>query len=55
MVARSAYAQLRHNPLLLVGTAAGLVFVYLTPPVALVVGVRSGNAVTAWLVLPRGR
>jgi hypothetical protein len=35
MVARSAYAQLRHNSLLLVGTVVGLVFVYLAPPVAL--------------------
>ncbi|MEU0400096.1 glycosyltransferase [Streptomyces sp. NPDC006197] len=48
MVARSAYAQLRHNPLLLVGTVAGLVLVYLVPPVALVAGVRSGDAVAAW-------
>ncbi|MFF0558849.1 glycosyltransferase [Streptomyces sp. NPDC004266] len=48
MVARSAYAQLRHNPLLLVGTVAGLVLVYLVPPAALVAGVRSGDAVAAW-------
>lgn len=47
MVARSAYAQLRNNPLLLVGTAAGLVFVYQAPPMALVAGVRNANAVTA--------
>ncbi|MFI1716581.1 glycosyltransferase [Streptomyces litmocidini] len=48
MVARSAYAQLRHNPLLLVGTVAGLALVYLVPPVALVAGVRGGDAVAAW-------
>ncbi|MEU7388758.1 glycosyltransferase [Streptomyces tanashiensis] len=48
MVARSAYAQLRHSPLLLVGTVAGLVLVYLVPPVALVAGVWSGDAAAAW-------
>ncbi|GGS99968.1 glycosyl transferase family 2 [Streptomyces tanashiensis] len=48
MVARSAYAQLRHSPLLLVGTVAGLVLVYLVPPVALVAGVWGGDAVAAW-------
>lgn len=32
MVSRSAYAQLRHQPLLLAGTVAGLVLVYLVPP-----------------------
>ncbi|WSQ13968.1 glycosyltransferase [Streptomyces sp. NBC_01231] len=42
MVSRSAYAQLRHNPLLLAGTVAGLALVYLVPPVALVVGVATG-------------
>ncbi|MHA4779012.1 glycosyltransferase [Streptomyces sp. MSC1_001] len=48
MVARSAYAQLRHNPLLLAGTVAGLVLIYLVPPVALVAGVLGGDAVAAW-------
>ncbi|MEV7569645.1 glycosyltransferase [Streptomyces tanashiensis] len=48
MVARSAYAQLRHSPLLLVGTVAGLVLVYLVPPAALVAGLWSGDAVAAW-------
>lgn len=38
MVSRSAYAQLRHNPLLLAGTVLGLVLVYLVPSVALVAG-----------------
>jgi hopene-associated glycosyltransferase HpnB len=32
MVARSAYAQLRYSPLLLLGTVAGMVLVYLVPP-----------------------
>ncbi|WP_320783812.1 glycosyltransferase [Streptomyces sp. CRN 30] len=39
MVARSAYAQLRHSPALLAGTVAGLALVYLVPPVSLVAGV----------------
>nr|WP_051857461.1 glycosyltransferase [Streptomyces cellulosae] len=57
MVSRSAYAQLRHNPLLLLGTVAGLALVYLVPPVALVVGPATGNATAgvvgalAWLVM----
>ncbi|WP_189231397.1 glycosyltransferase [Streptomyces flaveolus] len=56
MVSRSAYAQLRHNPLLLAGTVAGLALVYLVPPAAVVAGaVAGGTAVVcgaaAWLVM----
>ncbi|MGV9880166.1 glycosyltransferase [Streptomyces sp. NPDC003006] len=57
MVSRSAYAQLRHNPLLLIGTVAGLVLVYLAPPVCLVAGLAMGSpaavavAGLAWLVM----
>ncbi|MET7886913.1 glycosyltransferase [Streptomyces avermitilis] len=57
MVSRSAYAQLRHSPLLLVGTVLGLVLVYLVPPGALFVGLAVGSAPTAvtggiaWLVM----
>ncbi|ALV37456.1 glycosyltransferase [Streptomyces sp. CdTB01] len=57
MVSRSAYAQLRHNPLLLLGTVAGLLLVYLVPPVALVVGAAAGARRAAvlgglaWLVM----
>ncbi|MFG3201169.1 glycosyltransferase [Streptomyces sp. NPDC048192] len=47
MVSRSAYAQLRHNPLLLLGTVAGLALVYLVPPAALVAGAAGGSAATA--------
>ncbi|MGW3569824.1 glycosyltransferase [Streptomyces sp. NPDC000941] len=43
MVSRSAYAQLRHNPLLLVATVAGLALVYLVPPVALCAGLPAGR------------
>jgi hopene-associated glycosyltransferase HpnB len=59
MVSRSAYAQLRHNPLLLAGTVAGLVLVYLVPPAALVVGLATGGTAAgvvgglAWLVMTR--
>ncbi|MEW2576236.1 glycosyltransferase [Streptomyces syringium] len=57
MVARSAYAQLRHQPLVLAGTVVGLAVVYLAPPVALVAGALTGEAVplvagaTAWAVM----
>ncbi|MER6531346.1 glycosyltransferase [Streptomyces sp. NPDC001508] len=57
MVSRSAYAQLRHNPLLLLGTVTGLALVYLVPPVALVVGAATGSTAAAltgalaWLVM----
>ncbi|MFS4097884.1 glycosyltransferase [Streptomyces sp. AF1A] len=49
MVSRSAYAQLRHNPLLLLGTVAGLALVYLVPPAAVVAGAAGGGAATAVL------
>ncbi|MCB5183423.1 glycosyltransferase [Streptomyces antimicrobicus] len=48
MVARSAYAQLRHSPLLLAGTVAGLALVYLVPPAALFAGLATGRPATAW-------
>ncbi|MEV0277937.1 glycosyltransferase [Streptomyces sp. NPDC050610] len=49
MVSRSAYAQLRHNPLVLAGTVVGLAVVYLAPPVALVAGAAAGAAAPALL------
>ncbi|MEU5895105.1 glycosyltransferase [Streptomyces venezuelae] len=57
MVSRSAYAQLRHNVPLLVGTVAGLAVVYLVPPVALIAGLATGSRAAAvagglaWLVM----
>ncbi|WP_345618303.1 glycosyltransferase [Streptomyces ziwulingensis] len=57
MVSRSAYAQLRHRPPVLLGTVLGLLLVYLVPPVALVAGVLGGSAPAAvpgglaWLVM----
>ncbi|GAA1180390.1 glycosyltransferase [Kitasatospora gansuensis] len=50
MVSRSAYAQLRHSPLLLLGTVLGLTLVYLVPPVAAVAGAVAG----AWWVAGAG-
>jgi hopene-associated glycosyltransferase HpnB len=38
MVVRSAYAQLRYSPLLLVATLAGIVLTYLVPPFAAIFG-----------------
>ncbi|MGW3288115.1 glycosyltransferase [Streptomyces sp. NPDC001002] len=57
MVSRSAYAQLRHNPLLLLGTVLGLALVYLVPPVTLIAGAAVGDTAAAlagglaWLVM----
>ncbi|CAM5266580.1 Glycosyltransferase OS=Streptomyces tendae OX=1932 GN=GUR47_28515 PE=4 SV=1 [Streptomyces tendae] len=57
MVSRSAYAQLRHQPLVLAATVLGLALVYLVPPAALVLGLATGQGATAvpgaaaWLVM----
>jgi hopene-associated glycosyltransferase HpnB len=50
MVARSAFTQLRNSVLLLVGTVAGLVVIYLGPGLALVVGLAVGD----WWVAAAG-
>ncbi|QNT97103.1 glycosyltransferase [Streptomyces griseofuscus] len=47
MVSRSAYAQLRHSPPLLLGTVAGLALVYLVPPVAVLAGAAAGSGPVA--------
>src|SRR5579863_9470628 len=47
MVARSAYIQLRYNPLLLAGTVAGLAFVYLLPPAGAIIGLTALAAAPA--------
>ncbi|MGV9322961.1 glycosyltransferase [Streptomyces sp. NPDC003660] len=57
MVSRSAYAQLRHSPPLLLGTVVGLALVYLVPPAAVVVGAAMGDTPTwvlgsvAWAIM----
>ncbi|MER6914456.1 glycosyltransferase [Streptomyces sp. NPDC000594] len=57
MVSRSAYAQLRRDPLILLGAVAGLVLVYLVPPGAVVAGALTGDRVAllaggaAWAVM----
>ncbi|WP_328474788.1 glycosyltransferase [Streptomyces sp. NBC_00448] len=57
MVARSAYAQLRHNPLVLLGTVLGLALIYLVPPVAAIGGALAGAwplcvmGAAAWAVM----
>ncbi len=53
MIARSAYVQLRYNPLLLAGTIAGLVLLYVAPPagaVAAVIVAAAGGGGTATAV-----
>jgi hopene-associated glycosyltransferase HpnB len=47
MIARSAYVQLRYNPLLLTGTIIGLLLLYVAPPagaVAALIAVAAGTA-----------
>ncbi|MCZ4122942.1 glycosyltransferase [Streptomyces sp. H39-S7] len=57
MVSRSAYAQLRHNPAVLAATVAGLVLVYLVPPLAALAGAAAGApglcavGAAAWAVM----
>lgn len=48
MISRTAFYQLRHSPLLLVGTVAGLSLAYLVPPVLALRGNRLGAA--AWMI-----
>jgi hopene-associated glycosyltransferase HpnB len=47
MVARSAYTQLRYNPLLLAGTVVGLLFLYALPPAGAIAGLATGNVLAA--------
>ncbi|PRX46575.1 glycosyl transferase family 21 [Prauserella shujinwangii] len=57
MVARSAYAQLRYSPWLLLATVAGLALVFLAPPVTAVTGAVTGSVPallaggTAWAIM----
>ena len=57
MVARTAFSQLDHSPLLLVGTLLGMVLVYLMPPVGLAIGllhadpVLTGLGFWGWLLM----
>jgi hypothetical protein len=57
MVARSAFTQLRHSPLLLLGTVAGMVLLYLVPPALALTwpwhgqALAGGLALAAWLAL----
>jgi hopene-associated glycosyltransferase HpnB len=57
MVSRSAYTQLRHSPLLLLGTVVGLLVVYVAPPVLTFAGLASKDVLVAapaglaWLLM----
>jgi hopene-associated glycosyltransferase HpnB len=53
MVARSAYAELRYSPVLLIGCILGMVLVYLAPPLIAVLGPwpASAIAMVAWLLM----
>lgn len=47
MVTRTAYTQLRHSPVLLVGTVAGLGLLYVVPPVAALTGIATRSPLPA--------
>jgi hopene-associated glycosyltransferase HpnB len=49
MITRSAYTQLRHSPLLLLATIAGLMLTYVVPPAAAIVGLSTREWATAAL------
>jgi hopene-associated glycosyltransferase HpnB len=53
MISRSAYAQLRYNPLILIGTIAGLALVYLAPPALAVFshGWARAAGLAAWVLM----
>lgn len=53
MIARSAYVQLRHSPLMLLGCVAGMGILYLAPPLIafLGTGVPRVMSVLAWLLM----
>lgn len=57
MVARSAYTQLRHSPLLLIGTLLGMFVIYLVPPLSVLLLPLHGQAsavalaLVAWLAM----
>jgi hopene-associated glycosyltransferase HpnB len=53
MVARSAYAQLRYSPLLLLGTVAGMTLTYLVPPATAIFadGAARGIGLFTWLLM----
>ena len=57
MVARTAYTQLRHSPLLLTGTVAGMLLLYYVPVAATFAGMRRGRAdlalpgIIAWALM----
>jgi hopene-associated glycosyltransferase HpnB len=53
MVSRTAYAQLRYSPLLLLATIAGLTLVYLVPPAAALFGTGASRAlgIGAWAIM----
>ena len=53
MISRSAYAQLRYSPLLLVATVAGMMLAYLAPPLLALLagGVAQASGALAWVLM----
>ena len=60
MVARSAYTQLGHSPMLLAGTVVGMTLIYLVPPATAIAGVfggfgpAAGLGAAGWLAMAVG-
>lgn len=52
MIARTAYVQLKHSPLLLLGTCLGMLLLYLAPPLLLLSrGISAILGLTAWSIM----
>ncbi len=54
MISRTAFTQLNHSFLLLIGTVAGLALTYLAPPLLTLAaprGAASGMSAVAWLLM----
>lgn len=53
MISRTAFSQLRHSPLLLIGTIAALFFTYFLPPLLLLTGrtILTVLGASAWLLM----
>jgi hypothetical protein len=52
MISRTAFAQLRHSIILLVGTVAAMTIAYLAPPILLGMGSRAAvMGLGAWLLM----
>jgi hopene-associated glycosyltransferase HpnB len=55
MVARTAFTQLNYSYLMLLGAAMGMLAVYAMPPIALLLGILTGQRLAVWIaIIPWG-